>query len=325
MPGPKNKPGSVAEEAPPGDDVNKSSEAQITKIKTKNSKIQFTRELQSPKFLAEKKLPAPMTNNEYELLDPMYSCNMFSSVNEKTDFSELFNSSTFNPDFSYSQLTLLCFIVNQTTDRKKLIRCTFDSCSNISILRRSVAYDLQLDEGKDYDLTFSGSGGVECTFKNNKKVYFRLQHFRNEYMTDEIEGITLPQVSANADRITIDPKQFNHLKDITDFTEELPQTAKQFKKNGEVDLLLGLPYYMQVACEGASTGTFGPPEPMALHTKLGSCVTMATNYQHSYHHQTIMNPDITLLTRLDVLGITDSPDENNDVTYEENQAKVIIR
>ena len=325
MPGPKNKPGSVAEEAPPGDDVNKSSEAQITKIKTKNSKIQFTRELQSPKFLAEKKLPAPMTNNEYELLDPMYSCNMFSSVNEKTDFSELFNSSTFNPDFSYSQLTLLCFIVNQTTDRKKLIRCTFDSCSNISILRRSVAYDLQLDEGKDYDLTFSGSGGVECTFKNNKKVYFRLQHFRNEYMTDEIEGITLPQVSANADRITIDPKQFNHLKDITDFTEELPQTAKQFKKNGEVDLLLGLPYYMRVACEGASTGTFGPPEPMALHTKLGSCVTMATNYQHSYHHQTIMNPDITLLTRLDVLGITDSPDENNDVTYEENQAKVIIR
>ena len=32
MPGPKNKPGSAAEEAPPGDDVNKSSEAQITKI-----------------------------------------------------------------------------------------------------------------------------------------------------------------------------------------------------------------------------------------------------------------------------------------------------
>ena len=112
MPGPKNKPESVAEEAPPGDDVNKSSEAQITKIKTKNSKTQFPRELQSPKFLAEKKLPAPMTNNEYELLDPMYSCNMFSSVNEKTDFSELFNSSTFKPDFSYSQLTLLCFIVN---------------------------------------------------------------------------------------------------------------------------------------------------------------------------------------------------------------------
>ena len=84
MPGPKNQPGSAAEEAPPGDDVNKSSEAQITKIE--NPKIKTPRE-QSPKFLAEKKLPAPITNNEYELLDPMYSCNMFSSVNEKTDFS----------------------------------------------------------------------------------------------------------------------------------------------------------------------------------------------------------------------------------------------
>ena len=39
----------------------------------------------------------------------------------------------------------------------------------------------------------------------------------------------------------------------------------------------------------------------------------------------MMNPDITLLTRLDVLGITDSPDANNDVTYEKHQAKVIIR
>ena len=38
MPGPKNKPGSAAEEAPPGDDVNKSSEAQIKKIKTKKPK-----------------------------------------------------------------------------------------------------------------------------------------------------------------------------------------------------------------------------------------------------------------------------------------------
>jgi hypothetical protein len=324
MPGPKNQPGDAAEEAPPGEDVNSSSETtQITKTET--PKIQIPRELQSPKFLAEKTLPAPITTNEYELLDPMYSCNMLGSVSEKTDFSELFNSSTFTPDFSYSQLTLLCFIVNPTTDKKKLIRCTFDSCSNITILKKSVAEDLQLDDGEDYDLTFSGSGGVKGIFKNNKKVRFYLHEMSNKYRTTEIEGITLPTVSANADRVSIDPKQFSHLKDITDFTEELPQTAKQFKKHGEVDLLLGLPYFMDVACEGASTGTFGPPEPMALHTKLGSCITMAMNYQHSYHHQTMMNPDITLLMRLDVLGITDLPDENNDLTYEEHQAKVIIR
>ena len=323
MPNPLNQLGETAEEAPPGDVVQSSSE------KTIKTKTKYPRDLQSPKFLAEKKLPAPITTN-YELLDPMYSFNMFSSINEKTNFSELFNSSTFNPDFSYSQLTLLCFIVkpgipNQTTDRKKLIRCTFDSCSNITILRRSVADELQLDDGKNYDLTFSGSGGIESTFKNNRKVYFHLQDIRNKYKTEEIEGITLPQVSPNANRISIDPKQFDHLKDITDFTENLPQTAKQFKKNGEIDLLLGMPYFAMIACEGASTGTFGPPEPMAVHTKLGSCVSLATNFEHSYHHQTMMNPDITLLMRLDVLGITDLPDEDNDLTYEENQAQVIIR
>jgi hypothetical protein len=281
MPGPKNQPGDAAEEAPPGEDVNSSSETtQITKTET--PKIQIPRELQSPKFLAEKTLPAPITTNEYELLDPMYSCNMLGSVSEKTDFSELFNSSTFTPDFSYSQLTLLCFIVNPTTDKKKLIRCTFDSCSNITILKKSVAEDLQLDDGEDYDLTFSGSGGVKGIFKNNKKVRFYLHDMSNEYRTTEIEGITLPTVSANADRVSIDPKQFSHLKDITDFTEELPQTAKQFKKHGEVDLLLGLPYFMDVACEGASTGTFGPPEPMALHTKNGKL------YNHGHELSTFI-------------------------------------
>lgn len=292
---------------------------------TKTNEI--PREKQSPiQFLAEKILTAPIKTKEYELLDPMYSCDMLDNVNEETDFSELFNNSTYTPDFSYSQLTLLCYIVNPATDKKKRIRCTFDSCSNITILKKSVADELQLDDGKNYDLTFSGSGGVESTFKNNKKVWFYLHDINNNYRTkDLIEGITLPKVSANADRISIDPKQFDHLKDITDFTEKLPQTEKQFKKHGEVDLLLGLPYYMDVACEGSTPSPFGPPEPMALHTKLGSCVTMATNFEHSYHHQTMMNPDITLLMRLDVLGITDLPDENNDLTYEENQAKVIIR
>ena len=134
-----------------------------------------------------------------------------------------------------------------------------------------MADELQLDDGKNYDLMFSGSGGIESTFKNNKKVWFYLHDINNNYRTkDLIEGITLPKVSANADRISIDPKQFDHLKDITDFTEQLPQTEKQFKKHGEVDLLLGLPYYMDVACEGSTPSPFGPPEPMALHTKLGS-------------------------------------------------------
>ena len=46
MPGPKNQPGDTAEEAPPGEDVNSSSETtQITKTET--PKIQIPRELVS--------------------------------------------------------------------------------------------------------------------------------------------------------------------------------------------------------------------------------------------------------------------------------------
>ena len=34
-----------------------------------------------------------------------------------------------------------------------------------------------------------------------------------------------------------------------------------------------------------------------------------------------MYPDLTQFTRLDVIGISDSPEDGNDVTYEENKVK----
>ena len=41
--------------------------------------------------------------------------------------------------------------------------------------------------------------------------------------------------------------------------------------------------------------------------------------------QTFQDPDITQLMRLDVLGITDFPEENGNLTYEEMQAEQIIK
>ena len=247
--------------------------------------------------------------------------------NEESQDSDLSSCLTaFDPDFTYSPLTLMCYIVNPNKPEKvKKIRLAFDNCSTITVLKRSLAEELDL-QGPSVDLTFVGTGGGTNSFSDNKDVRFQLRDIFGTLETDEIQAVTLPRVSAGSNqKININPLEFDYLSDIKDFTETLPQTERNFKKFGEVQLLLGLPWETMYGCKSTTVSPHGPPMPNAIHTQFGTCLSVS-NYHRSYNHQNqLPDPDLTMFMRLDVIGIKDFPDQNTDRTFDELLAEEIIK
>ena len=78
-----------------------------------------------------------------------------------------------------------------------------------------------------------------------------------------IQAATLPTVSHGFEIIKTDPKKYDYLSGIDDYTEVLPMRRKHFKKFGKVQLLLGLPYEAHF---GPSSKTLGPKlsDPIAF-------------------------------------------------------------
>ena len=282
---------------------------------------------------------------ETKMLNPSYSNNTFGHFNNEDDghhlkeeeevleedvrkleedVQPLMSCLSYNPEFQYCPFTLMCYIVNPRTKKRKKIKIALDSCSNITILKDSVAKELEL-EGKTVNLSFDSTGCISNSYKNREDVEFTLRDVFGKYESSQIQAVTLPKVSTGCQRITINPKEFSHLKHIEDFTEDLPQSAKQFKKHPTVQLLLGLPWVAMIN-QGTSVSTFGPPEPIAAHTKLGSALSFSTNHQHQLIHQNhLTDPDLTMFMRLDILGITDFPDEDNHLTLDEQLAETIVK
>ena len=261
------------------------------------------------------------------MLDPNYSRKTFNHVNdEESKTADLRSCLTaFDPDFTYSPLTLMCYVLNPSKPEKiKKIRIAFDNCSTITVVKKSLAEELDL-EGPSVELTFTGTGGGKNSFSDNKDVRLKLRDIFGLLETDEIQAVTLPKVSAGSQKINIDPAEFDYLSDIKDFTEILPQSERSFKKHGEVQLLLGLPWETLYGCKSTTVSPHGPPMPNAIHTGFGSCLSVS-NYHHTYNHQNqLLDPDLTTFMRLDIIGISDFPDQNQDRTFDELLAEEIIR
>ena len=208
------------------------------------------------------------------MLDPNYSRKTFNHVNDEESKSADLRSclTAFDPDFTYSPLTLMCYILNPNKPEKmKKIRIAFDNCSTITVVKRSLAEELDL-QGPSVDLTFVGTGGGKNSFSDNKDVRLKLRDVFGLLETDEIQAVTLPKVSAGSQKINIDPTEFDYLSDIKDFTEIFPQSERNFKKHREVQLLLGLPWETFYGCKSTTVSPHGPPMPNAIHTCFGSCL-----------------------------------------------------
>ena len=271
---------------------------------------------------------------DYGLFNPEYSNVTFKNCNTLADFkavedllTNLMSCQSFSPDHCFSPLTLMCYIVNPRTYRRKKIRIVYDNCSNITVLDEQTAADLDL-EGEDVDISFAGTGGTKQRFGNQKDVKFILQSLDGKFTTQLIQAATMPKVMLGFDRITINPSDYDYLSDIKDFTEHFPMKSNQFKKHGTVKLLLGLPYEHHYGPRKRTTGK-SLSEPVAIHTPLGSGISVPLkNYQRS--SQSTLNvgkgafevdengeiicvknqsnqiyPDITQFMSLDLLGIKD--------------------
>ena len=228
--------------------------------------------------------------------------------------------SSYCPLYRYSTLTLICEIVAENNFKMRC-RVLLDNCSNVSIVRRSVADKLQMQgEKTNLDILVTGGGGH--TFKRQKKVQFRLASILSTYVTPfVVEACTMPTISQQFDRIDVDPADYEHLKDI-EFTEPIPMSEKYYENNKNIDILLGLPYQSLIQTAPFQIeGQLG--EPIAHFTKLGNCVSVNNSLQKRTENLTYLcrqcENDIPYLKdwlRLDSIGIED-PTLNNHLTYNE--------
>merc|ERR1712020_782466 len=103
--------------------------------------------------------------------------------------------------------------------------------------KKSIATELGL-KGPKRTLMAGTTGAQSVAFKNMLVVNFKLASMDLEFISEfNVEAITIPKVTCDIGKITVDPKKFNHLKDIK-FTEKLPMNNSTSTK---VELLIGQP------------------------------------------------------------------------------------
>ena len=176
---------------------------------------------------------------------------------------------TYTPAYNMNPLSVLCKLINLKTKNSLIVRALFDNCSNVTVLRRSIADKIDLGL-KNVDVSFTGTGGSCSLFKDQVEVEFVLQSLDGKYTSPLIQAVTLPTVSHTFRRPVLNPCNFPHLKGIKDYTEDYtaPPTHQV------VDLLIGQPFEPHL---GQVRKVLGPKigAPTAITTRLGTCLSVS--------------------------------------------------
>ena len=163
-------------------------------------------------------------------------------------------------------LTLICKIVTPT--RTLPVRALIDPGSQITMVQKSIATELGL-RGPKTTLRAGTSGANTIIIKNMRAVNFQLASLDETFVTDyNIEAVTMPKVTCDIGKISIDPKEFSHLKDIK-FTEILPMNNST---PTEVDLLIGEPVTTHLLKEVIAAKQNPIDQPAAIIYKIGACL-----------------------------------------------------
>ena len=162
-------------------------------------------------------------------------------------------------------LTLICQIITPT--RTLPVRALIDPGSQITMIKKSTATELGL-KGPKRTLMAGTTGAQSVAFKNMLVVNFKLASMDLEFISEfNVEAITIPKVTCDIGKITVDPKRFNHLKDIK-FTEKLPMNNSTSTK---VELLIGQPVATYLFKELIVGDSFD--QPAASIYKIGACLS----------------------------------------------------
>ena len=170
------------------------------------------------------------------------------------------------------------------------------------------------------ELRTTGQGIV--TYHNQRDVRFYIEPLDNKekWRSEQIDAVTLPAISTANTHIGIDPKEFEHCKDRK-FTEDFPTTLTASKKYGTIDVLLGLPWALQMIKPG-QTPIFGRnhSDPIVIPLKVGDALVVATSNDEDEEIESMatdlgtMEIDLSGLMSLESLGITDDI-EPSEYTY----------
>ena len=218
--------------------------------------------------------------------------------------------------------TLICKIITPT--RTISVRALIDPGSQITVIQKSLAKELGLT-GPKRTLKIGTSGAKSVIINNMMVVNFRIASLDEKFVTEfKVEAITMPKVTCDVGRITVDPKKFNHLKDIK-FTEELPMNKNT---STTVDILIGEPYttyLFQNLIVGDSI-----TQPAAAIYQIGACLSGTATPQDEQDQKSNMYTtmeiyeddsieDIKSWFTLDNIGIED-PTNSSQLTAEEQKA-----
>ena len=222
--------------------------------------------------------------------------------------------------------TLMCLIVTPTKTLK--VRALIDPGSQITVIQKSIATKLGL-RGPTRTLKMGTSGAQKITFSNMMVVNFQLASLNEEFITDyNVEAITMPKVTCDIGKITIDPKKFNHLKGIK-FTEELPMTNNT---STTVELLIGEPITTHLF-KKMILGDMG--QPAATIYDIGACLSGTANPKNTENQQTNIYATVEICEEedpieeikkwftLENVGIED-PSTINQLTAEEQKAEELM-
>ena len=167
--------------------------------------------------------------------------------------------------------TLICKIITPT--KTLIARALIDPGSQITTINKSTATKLGLS-GPKRTLKIGISGGQTFILYNMMAVNFQLAPLNEEFVTEyDVEAITMPKVTCDISKITVDPKMFKHLKDI-EFSEKLPMNSNTSTK---VEVLIGEPYTTNLFKELIVGDSNSIDLPAAAVYKIGTCLSGSAN------------------------------------------------
>lgn len=221
--------------------------------------------------------------------------------------------------------TLICKII--TPNGEHVVRAILDDGSQISAVTETIAKKLALT-GPRRSLKLGTSGGQTKIYNNQMVVQFQLASRDGKFIMDfPMEAITMPKVTPDVKPIEVNPKNYTHLKKISNFTEKLPfdhQTQRG------VDLLIGEPiisYLLMKVIRGKSID-----EPMATVYKIGTCISGSTGSKgdsniSAYSTIEIMDDSpeeyLKYWFSMENIGIED-PSFSSELTSEEQIAETMM-
>ena len=146
------------------------------------------------------------------------------------------------------------------THTNDCVRLLIDSGSNVSLITRKLAVELQLD-GIVCNFQLNVASGEMVESRENFVSVRFANKFTNVFDDQVFEMYTIKRIGKSLPPISFDPRNFQHLRDVV-FTDRYPSDGPR-----DIDVLLGEPYASQLLSGQLLRGRLG--EPAAVLTDFG--------------------------------------------------------